>query len=746
MDFKYVYRLLLNRKWIIIGSAILAGVVAWYFTRHEQKTYRSLTQISTGFTVIDQFSLGSNQNTDFMAVDTKFSNVLVTMTSPTVINLLSYTLIIHDLENPHPFTPLKPEQKRSPLYTSVDQAKALNVFRENLRNMTMLNSFNPEEKQLLEFINLYHYDFKSISKVLNAFRLQRTDYIQIEYASNNPDLSAFVVNNLFSQFLRYYNTTRSDKSRESIDTLRSLMERKKVEFEAKNSLLKGEQPANSATDTRKYDQISNLERTLLDQKTKETTLQYDLRKINQRLADMGVGTQTQSVTPDNSNTNNELLTLRNAMHETYSAYVNGGSADKKLLDKYNSLKQQYQTKFASIAPSTPPAGDDKTSNDPTVRKQQLIEKRNDINLDIQAAESNITELEARLAQAKGSVALDASKDAAMENVIKEADQASKEYLAAKQRYNEALDFTSAAPSNFRQVLVGQPAIEPEPSKKLIIVVGATFGIFILGTLAVVLMAFLDATIRTPGIFSRAVNLKLISIINFMDLKQKSLTELVTATDLSYDPDDKQRFHNVFRESLRKLRYEIEKTGKNIFLFTSTTKGEGKTTLIQALSFSMSLSKKRILIIDTNFCNNDLTVKLEGAPILEKIIPSDRSDESLAEQVRSLSKDIGMGSVYIIGSQGGDYTPSEILPRKNLLHYLRSLTSEYDYIFLEGPPLNDFSDTRELTQYVDGVIAIFSADHVLSQLDKESMQYFRELNGKFCGAILNKVDVKMVSMT
>jgi hypothetical protein len=61
-------------------------------------------------------------------------------------------------------------------------------------------------------------------------------------------------------------------------------------------------------------------------------------------------------------------------------------------------------------------------------------------------------------------------------------------------------------------------------------------------------------------------------------------------------------------------------------------------------------------------------------------------------------------------------------------------------------LNDFSDTRELTQYVDGVIAIFSADHVLSQLDKESMQYFRELNGKFCGAILNKVDLKMVSMT
>jgi Mrp family chromosome partitioning ATPase len=279
------------------------------------------------------------------------------------------------------------------------------------------------------------------------------------------------------------------------------------------------------------------------------------------------------------------------------------------------------------------------------------------------------------------------------------------------------------------------------------IIGATVvGVFLIGILIVVLTAFLDSSIRTPNIFSKVVNLKLISIVNFMDLKERSLNELVASTDQSYDPQDKQRFHNVFRESLRKLRYEIEMTGKKIFLFTSTTKGEGKTTLIQALSFSMSLSKKKILIIDTNFCNNDLTVKLDGAPILEKIIPSDRSNESLAEQVRSLSKDIGVGSVYIIGSQGGDYTPSEILPRKNLLHYLHSLTAEYDYIFLEGPPLNDFSDTRELTQYVDGVIAIFSADHVLSQIDKESMQYFRELNGKFCGAVLNKVDLKMVSVT
>ncbi|HVU95083.1 MAG TPA: hypothetical protein VHE34_07670 [Puia sp.] len=735
----------MNRKWVIIGSAILAGFVAWYFTRHEEKTYRSFTQISTGYTITDGIRIGLDQNQDFVAVDTKFSNVLVTMTSPSVVDLVSYQLIIHDLETSHPFRTLKPEQKRSKTYTAVDIPKALMQFKENLQSMTLLNSFNPNEKQLLEFIALYRYDYKSISKMLTAFRLQRTDYIQIEYASSNPELSAFVVNNVYQQFLRYYNTTRSATSRESIDTLRSLMERKRQEFEAKNALLRGEQPASPTLDAHKYDQIANLEKTIVDQKTRQTNLNYDLRKINQRLADMGVGTQEKAVVTDNSNANSELLALRTSMNEAYAKYVNGGSTDQALLNRYNSLKQQYQTKLLSIAPQNA-SPDDKGSDNPQLRKQTLIEKRNDLNLDIQATEANIADLQQRLDQLRGNAVAEASKDAAMGTLMKEADQANKEYLAAKQRYTDALDLTTSAPSNFRQVLIGQPAIEPEASKKLLIVGAATVGVFVIGIVIIVLLAFLDSSIRTPYIFSRNVDLKLISIVNLMDLKQKNLNDLVMAVDQTYDPEDKQRFHNVFRESLRKLRYEIEITGKKIFLFTSTTKGEGKSTLIQALSYSMSLSKKRILIIDTNFCNNDLTLKLDAAPILEKIIPSDRNTESLAEQVRSLSKEVGNTSIFIIGSQGGDYTPSEILPRKNLLHYLHTLTGEYDYIFLEGPPLNDFSDTRELTQYVDGVIAVFSADHVLNQIDKESLQYFRDLNGKFCGAVLNKVDVKMVSLT
>jgi Mrp family chromosome partitioning ATPase len=108
--------------------------------------------------------------------------------------------------------------------------------------------------------------------------------------------------------------------------------------------------------------------------------------------------------------------------------------------------------------------------------------------------------------------------------------------------------------------------------------------------------------------------------------------------------------------------------------------------------------------------------------------------------------VGTGSVFVIGSEGGDYTPSEILPTDHILHHLQTLTSEYDYIFLEGPPLNDYSDSKELVKYVDGVIAIFSASHIIKQIDKESIAFFKELNGKFCGSVLNMVEMENVNVT
>jgi len=745
MDFIYLLRILLKRKWLIIGAALISAVIAWLLTANQPKKYRSLAQISTGFTVNDEIKVG-NENFDIFGADTKFNNVIVTFMSPTVISLLSYNLILHDLQNPNPFRTLTPKQMQSALYKKISRAEAARVFESKLESMSMLTSFKPEEKDLLEYLTLYKYDYQTLTNILAVYRLQRTDYIQIEYTSENPELSAFAVNTVFPQFLRYYKNVRSNKSAESIDTLQSLMEKKKQDLDAKNAQLRGEGVIDVGEEnSSKLETIMNLETTLTQEQTKQTQRTYDLQKINQKLAALGVGTPTSPATTTRTdNRNDELLILRKAMNDAYQAYVNGGSTDQALQKKYENLKADYQNKLASTQPaaSTDPIPG---SDEARVSKASLLEKKNDLQVDIKAGSDNIDAIQGKINNLKGNLVKDASKGAIIESLLKDAELASKEYLSAKQKYNDAIDINTSSVNNFRQILSGQPAIEPEPSKRMLIVGMAGASALVITILVLILLSYLDTSVKTPIIFSKVVNLKLISMVNFMNLRQKNLAEIITTRDTQPDADDNKR-HNIFRESLRKLRYEIESSGKKTFLFASTKKGEGKTTLIQALSYSMSMSKKKILIIDTNFCNNDLTLQLNADPILEKIHPDKTNTRSLVEQVKNAAKDIGVGTVFAIGSEGGDYTPSEILPRENLLHHLGALTAEYDYIFLEGPPLNDFSDSKELVQYVDGVIAIFSASHIIKQIDRQSMTFFNELNGKFVGAVLNMVDLEDVNAT
>ena len=56
-------------------------------------------------------------------------------------------------------------------------------------------------------------------------------------------------------------------------------------------------------------------------------------------------------------------------------------------------------------------------------------------------------------------------------------------------------------------------------------------------------------------------------------------------------------------------------------------------------------------------------------------------------------------------------------------------------------MNNYSDTQELVEYSDHVIAVFSADSELEEQDKQSLAFLRELEGKLLGGVLNRVELK-----
>nr|WP_295865969.1 hypothetical protein [uncultured Chitinophaga sp.] len=721
MDVIYFIKALLKKKWWIILSTLAAVVLAFVFTMGRQRLYVSNAQMSTGFTIKDQITL-REENTNIYEADVKFENVVQTMNSPLVIGLLQYQLLIHDLTSNKPFVQLTEKDFKSPEYKAFNKTEALQICRNHLDSLQMLTSYHPDERRILEYMKLCKYDYESVRKMLNVGRLSRTDYIDISFRSPNPEQSAFVVNTLYSEFIRYYRSLRSERTVENVSTFEELVNKKKQELDAKVEALRMYKSSAGllnveAASTNELSLISQLEKGLLDEQATNNTLQASLQNVSTQLAAANQGKTAYS-------NNNDIVSLRRQINDLNDEYLRTGSNNDVLAERIKALRKQLQN--ASSIGATPTGT--------AVSKEELIQKKAGLESDLKASSQNIANLQAKIRMLKGSVGSYANKEATVSTLQQEVTLAQDEYNKLKEKLNSAIDNRTAPMDNFRQTLKGQPAFKPESSKRIIIMGVSGLAILMLTTISILFREFFDSSIKSPSIFEKNVDLKLISTINHADLKKYSILEVLQQKEENYDAVRKRQ--NSFREFLRKLRFEIENSGKSIFLFTSTEPQQGKTTLVQAVSYSLSLSNKKVLIIDTNFCNNDLTLQLQARPTLEtfSVAPEDFSIEKVKEIVTTYSVE----NIEVIGCKGGDYTPTEILPKNHLLNYLPQLKQYYDFIIMEGAPLNDYTDSKELEHYAEGVVAVFSSKISLKQNDRESIQFLEGLNGKLLGAVLNNI--------
>ncbi len=679
MEFVYLFRALMRRKWIIIICMTVSVAAAVFFTRNLKHAYKSAAQLSTRFTVSDVPNGGVN----YVQSDYEFQNVLENITSANVVSMVSYHLLLHDLQSPDPFTHLDPRQQAE--LRNIDKQATILLLSAHLDSISMLSPAVKEEKATLDLLNTYNYGVESVTNGLKVDRYLKSDYINIEYKSESPILSAFVVNTLCDEFKRFYGQNEREHTDNSITMLDSLMKQKKAildqkqaakeQFMAKNKLVDVNMEGSS-----KLSQISTYESQLIEENSILSNESYRARQLDdlirnakskglKTVSDPGTGAKNRTGGNDNS----EYLRLRKQYNDLNAEYIQKGSNDPDMKRRLDNITQSMAKLNVAEGDDGAPATMAGGQTQAQVSLDDLTQKKIDADAQVEASNQKIASLEAKLTQLRSGLSGMASSGANLQQYDKEIQLASAEYTSAKDRMNVATNLRQNQP-DFKQTLIGEPALRPEPSKKLLIVFLAGFGAFLICGLVIVFMEFFDQSIRTPSQFQKLTGLRLLGIVNRIKLQgQENVLEKIAGFD-----EREQHRDSAFLELLRKLRYEIEASGKKIFLFTSTEPQQGKTMLVQALSYILSLGKSKVLIIDTNFCNNDLTRNINASPVLEKFdlngAPFDK------KEVLMLLTPTSVARVDIIGCQGGDYTPSEILPKNHLLNYLGQLKDEYDFIF------------------------------------------------------------------
>ncbi|MEO1051434.1 MAG: Wzz/FepE/Etk N-terminal domain-containing protein [Bacteroidota bacterium] len=717
MDLILLYKALLRRKLILIIVPLVAMAAGFALTIGYKPIFRSKAQLSTGFTVTEEVAIIS-ERFNLYEVDVKFNNLIETINSPKVFSLLSYRAMLHDL-NPEnkPFREIKDPEKRQEVMSKVDIENVQKVLKNKLDSIEVLNAFEQEQKNIIDLLKAYKYRYQDLYQFINVSRIGGTDYVSIVAFTEDPELSAFFVNILSEEFLRFNLSIRSEKSVESVQLFANLVEQKQKALEDKSEELRAFKSSNRVINFEMesssiIEQISELENQRDEENRNITALNLEIRDLEARIKDANFGNSRGT---SSNSSNAEIVELRNQITNLRNRYSATGSSNTVLYDSIQDLRRQLDRKLAGIGG---------TSQDADIN--ELIESKQNKQVQLQIANQNLVSIQASIRNLKASVGGFASKEAQIAALEREVNVATQEYLSAQEKYNTALNVAYSGDNSFRQLLYGQPAAEPEPSKRLIVTALSGISTFVLCVIIIAFLEYLDVSIRTPSNFPDATDMNLLGSLIQVDLKKKSISQV-------FNDAKKNKGHDQFREFLRKLRFEIENSGKKVFLFTSTKPGEGKSTLIQALALTLTLSRKRVLIVDTNFTNNTLTEIYKAKPVLEEHIV----DASPSYYDKALSKTDNK-RIDVIGCKGGAYSPSEILPKHNFLSEILSHTPNYDYIFLEAAPVNQYSDAKELAQYVQGVIAVVSAKSVIRQIDHESINYLKGLKSKFLGAILNNV--------
>ncbi|HEU0065227.1 MAG TPA: AAA family ATPase [Flavisolibacter sp.] len=722
MDFSYFLKVWLRSKWLIIGLTIIAIITAFVLLMFKKNLYESVAQYSTGFTTERVRLVDGTSAFDVYGADIKFNNVIETFKSPKVIGALSYSLLLHDLNSDKPYRVLTNEKKNSKAYKAVNTDTVKRILRDKITQFDILNSTDNTEVKVIDFLKLYNYDYASIIKYLSVNRVEGTDYLNVLFRSENPQLSATVVNTIGLDFINYYRSLTEQRGEASADVIRILVANQQHKVDSLNDLLFKAKVKQGTIDpvsrsTSAMETVKELETQLAEATTNYNVATQRLNYYNQRKKELTAGTNAPS-------SNDEIIKLQDQRR----MLINRNSQDPAIKKQIDDLTIQIASKSSNTVNASKNVDE----------LQKVNDNINETEATANAARKTISDLNGKIKLYTGMTNENPGSGVTVSAIQSQLDIENKALGSIQEKLTQAVGLLKENPAeNIKQTLVGQPAVEPEPAKKMFTMGLAGISTFFVASLFVLFLSILDPSIKSPSQFSKIVKKPLLTSIIHLNMKEGHAADIILDDNVRADEKVK-----LFRQNLRKLRFELENSGKKIFLITSAKQKEGKSTIIQALAATVLLSNKRVLMVDANFSHNSLSRIFNAETKLEKLQYAHAGYEENNGEMVSHTQYKGLD---IIGNEGGNYTPDEVLKRNNILEHLKELNAQYDYILIEGAAINDHSDTWELTKYVDGVIMVFSANSSVGAADNQSFTYMDNQKTKVLGAVLNNVQPENIDV-
>lgn len=225
------------------------------------------------------------------------------------------------------------------------------------------------------------------------------------------------------------------------------------------------------------------------------------------------------------------------------------------------------------------------------------------------------------------------------------------------------------------------------------------------------------------------------MLNFM--KKKTQKDIVNDLKL-IDSTTPFAIREAYKSLYTNILYlNIEDKCKKIVI-TSALPGEGKSCLSAnlACTFAQNSEDKKILLIDADM----------RAPKAAKLFSMEGRPNGLSEYLAGIDEKPALRylpehKLTILTSGGFTVNPTKLISSHKMAELIKSLEDEFDYIFIDTPPVTIVTDAVLLSDFVNGYIISTLADRSDVKSLDETIGLLNQVGAEIFGTVLSALKLK-----
>lgn len=190
------------------------------------------------------------------------------------------------------------------------------------------------------------------------------------------------------------------------------------------------------------------------------------------------------------------------------------------------------------------------------------------------------------------------------------------------------------------------------------------------------------------------------------------------------------------EAVRRLRTNMMfvdvTTGKHSFVVTSSLPGEGKTTTAINLGLSMSDAGTKVLLIDADLRHPSVAANmgLEGAVGLTTVLLGEADIDDVVQRW-------GGTNLHVLAAGEIPPNPSELLGSAKMQELFEHLSTKFDFILVDSPPVLPVTDAVVIEKLTGGMLMVVASGDTRKRHVSEALRALETAEAHIAGFVLTK---------